>query len=193
MDMDFSIVLSIQTNQSSKRTLIKNTSGHDIGNESGTIATPLSRRGRSSDRVIVNTDMKKFKSSYSRIQESKLRRTHSLVGHPNYWAPEYANPDGYGLLVDLWSLGICMFEMATGYFPFGHDKDDTYTLMQKIKNDPLEFPESFVKSPGTATFIDFVSQLLSKVPEERPGPDWNGHRGDYNDLRQHPYLEPFDF
>jgi serine/threonine protein kinase len=134
-----------------------------------------------------------LKRLVSIIKEANLQRTHTMVGHPNYWAPEYSSQEGYGILADLWALGVCMYEMATCYFPFGSETDDTYTLLDKINNDEVEFPKFIEKAVGNGPFMDFVRQLLSKNPESRPGMDWNKERGNYTSLRNHPYLEKFDF
>ena len=42
----------------------------------------------------------------------------SLKGSPLYLAPEIAKQRPYGVLADVWSFGIMMFEMATGKAPF---------------------------------------------------------------------------
>lgn len=37
-------------------------------------------------------------------------RTFTIIGTPHYTAPEVILGKGYGYAVDLWSLGICLFE-----------------------------------------------------------------------------------
>ena len=34
-------------------------------------------------------------------------------------APEIIEGKGYTLNVDIWSMGICLFEFLCGYLPFG--------------------------------------------------------------------------
>lgn len=125
--------------------------------------------------------------------EASLKRTHSLIGHPNYWAPEFLDQKGYGVLVDLWALGVCLFEMTLGYLPFGSDSDDTYTILSKINRDSLEFPEWFSQGHANSNFINFVSNLLNKNPKQRLGPKWSGKIGDYSCLLHHEYLMQFDY
>jgi serine/threonine protein kinase len=48
----------------------------------------------------------------------KLKRTFSLVGTPEYLAPEIYKEIGHGKEVDLWSLGCMMYEMIEGNPPF---------------------------------------------------------------------------
>ena len=37
-------------------------------------------------------------------------RTYTLIGTPHYMAPEVIRGKGYSFSVDLWSLGICLYE-----------------------------------------------------------------------------------
>lgn len=43
---------------------------------------------------------------------------HSLVGTPNYIAPEILQRKPYGKLVDWWSVGVILYEMIVGRPPF---------------------------------------------------------------------------
>jgi len=41
-----------------------------------------------------------------------------LVGTPEYLAPEIISRTGHSFEVDLWTLGVLIYEMATGTTPF---------------------------------------------------------------------------
>jgi len=51
-------------------------------------------------------------------------RTYTVVGTPHYMAPEIIMGKGYGLAVDHWSVGICLYEFLIGMVPFGDTSDD---------------------------------------------------------------------
>lgn len=45
-------------------------------------------------------------------------KTRTVIGTPHYMAPEAISGKGYSFLVDLWSLGIVLYELVAGYFPY---------------------------------------------------------------------------
>lgn len=47
--------------------------------------------------------------------------------------------DPYNHKVDIWSIGVIIYEMMTGNTPFGRPNNHR-ELMQKIKTNPIFFP-----------------------------------------------------
>ena len=70
----------------------------------------------------------------------KPYKTFTIIGSPHYMAPEVLKNKGYNFLVDLWSLGICLFEFMCGDLPFGEDLDDPYDIYQEVIMNKLVIP-----------------------------------------------------
>ena len=55
---------------------------------------------------------------------SSNEKTFTMIGTPTYMAPQTLSGKGYSFSVDLWSLGIIIYEMMGGCVPFGEDSED---------------------------------------------------------------------
>ena len=68
-----------------------------------------------------------------------------ICGSPGYIAPEIVSPrasvDGYTLAADIWSMGVILYILLTGYPPFSADNDDdSFELTRKgyYDREPME-------------------------------------------------------
>lgn len=94
---------------------------------------------------------------------------------------------GYSYEIDLWALGITLYELVTGYFPFGDDKDDVYELIGKIKTQETKFNQDFDNSAGIKPFI---MMLLNKNPKNRYIGEKIGH---YELMLKEGWLQDMNF
>ena len=58
--------------------------------------------------------------------------THPIIGTPHYIAPEILYGKGYSLSTDYWSIGICMYEIFYGVYPFGNYATDIMEVYKDI-------------------------------------------------------------
>lgn len=105
---------------------------------------------------------------------------YDLVGTPFYVAPEVllaeksTDPNinrGYGKECDLFSVGVILFVMLSGYPPFDSNLRDSRAnnneVFRKIKNDRPDFNDGVWDSVPEAA-VSFINRLLIKDPSERP-------------------------
>ncbi len=72
-----------------------------------------------------------------------LTHTGSVVGKPQYMAPEQADPRGKDLTiaVDVYSLGVILYELVTGRCPF--EGEDAGEILEKVLHVPSPDPRTF--------------------------------------------------
>uniref|UniRef100_A0A452UI14 non-specific serine/threonine protein kinase n=1 Tax=Ursus maritimus TaxID=29073 RepID=A0A452UI14_URSMA len=108
---------------------------------------------------------------------------HSLVGTPNYIAPEVLLRKGYTQLCDWWSVGVILFEMLVGQPPF-LAPTPTETQLKVINwENTLHIPAQVKLSPEAR---DLITKLCC-ADDHRLG------RNGADDLKAHPFFGAIDF
>lgn len=108
-------------------------------------------------------------------------RTYTVVGTPHYMAPEVFQGKGYGVEVDLWSLGIMLFEFVCGYLPFASSLNEPRQVCSVILRGKLKFPSAYKDEVGR----DLIKGLLTQPVLKRLGAGVNG----LQDVFSHSYFE----
>ena len=98
--------------------------------------------------------------------EGRRDRRNTFCGTTYYMAPEVINPGkkGYSFEVDIWSMGVIMYKLLTGKYPF--DDNDENIVYKKILDGHFSFPE---KPYISNVAKDLIKQILVIDPKLRPG------------------------
>jgi serine/threonine protein kinase len=141
------------------------------------LAQPVSHRDVKPENILLfgsGVKLADFGSSCQGCHEA----SGYLCGTPEYMAPEVFANEAYDTKVDIWSLGILVYEMLLGRTPFAlmikaNRYQDQHELMQAIsevvkvasseQNDRIDYPDSV---PPAAK--DFIQSCLQRDPAKRP-------------------------
>lgn len=131
-----------------------------------------------SDNILISLDgsvkLADFGYAAQLTCEKEARR--SVVGTPSWMAPELVTGAEYGVLVDIWSLGIVGIEMAKGEPPY---LDETpMRALYLIATRPA--PSITVLEGWTPEFVDFLAACLNKDHMQRPSCE---------SLLSHPFMQ----
>ena len=82
-----------------------------------------------------------------------------------YMAPESLKKSKCSYKVDIWAIGIIIYELLTGNLPFYADKNKRDEIEAKINSCKFDFPSEIVISKIAK---DLIRQILVKDPNKRP-------------------------
>jgi CRP-like cAMP-binding protein len=113
------------------------------------------------DGSPVLTDFGLVTALAGAASSQRLTPTNVFVGTADYLAPEQVRGERASTCVDIYSLGVVLYEMLAGYVPFA-GRDPLDALRAHVEEPPPPLPGSV---PPAARAV--VERALQKQPEER--------------------------
>ena len=96
---------------------------------------------------------------WSNYMQGDMKRT-TVCGTPVYLAPEIINNQGHDEHVDIWCIGVLLFELMAGYSPW--QGNDVQTVKYNISRLKIQWPRDMDRDAA-----DLISRILKYNPEER--------------------------
>ena len=146
----------------------------EVGNISVPFGNPMEQRSVAERR-----------EGYRSLREREVNYAKSIVGSPDYMAPEVLKGEEYDFTVDYWSLGCMLFEALSGYPPFaGATVEETWQNLRRwdkvLRKPRFDDPAYFL---STRTW-DLITRLVtSKTRRFR----------NINEIYRHAYFAEVDW
>ena len=102
-------------------------------------------------------------SCCKRIMDNK---TKTMIGTPYFMAPEILKGKEYSYSCDYWSIGILIYYLYYGEYPFGNNTNQPDTIYKEIINKNLEFSSQQVEY-SEVNLQQLLKNLLNKNEDER--------------------------
>ncbi|KZT58543.1 AGC/NDR protein kinase [Calocera cornea HHB12733] len=137
------------------------------------------------DDEIVSRSTMERRSIYKSIRAQDARYADSIVGSPDYMAPEVLRGKAYTYSVDYWSLGCILFEFLAGFPPFsGATPDETWANLknwQRVLQRPHYDKTEDLIFNLTDTAWDAITRLIAPAQTRI---------SNLRDLTVHPFFSP---
>lgn len=123
----------------------------------------ISHRDIKLENIMIDINLKPYLIDFGfSIYNKNASKLNLFCGTPSYMSPEIASKkEYYGPPSDIWSLGIMLYAMISGYMPFkGTNEADLY---KKIIKGNINYP---IFMSQAARIL--ISKMLSPDPDKRP-------------------------
>ena len=114
--------------------------------------------------VLPDGNIKVMDFGIARAKNSHLTQDNNVLGTAHYVSPEQTRGQGLGPTSDIYSLGVVMYECATGRVPF--DGDDAISVALKQVNE-LPVPPSQINSGVDGDLERIILKCMEKDPANR--------------------------
>lgn len=114
---------------------------------------------------ILDFGISKSQEAAGDRRQQQLTGGRAVLGSPPYMSPEQVrSPKTVDSRTDIWSLGICMYELLTNSMPFGGDEIQE-TFAQVLENHPTPIRQLVTGVPEGLEQV--VMRCLAKKRDER--------------------------
>ena len=122
---------------------------------------PIIHRDIKPENVLLGSGMqaKLTDFGWSNYMQGEYKRT-TVCGTPIYLAPEMISNSGHDEKVDIWCIGVLLFELMTGVQPW--KGTDVNTVKMNISRLNINWPKNMDKKAK-----DLISKILKYYPYER--------------------------
>ena len=122
---------------------------------------PIIHRDIKPENVLLGSGMqaKLTDFGWSNYMQGEYKRT-TVCGTPIYLAPEMISNSGHDEKVDIWCIGVLLFELMTGMQPW--KGTDVNTVKMNISRLNINWPKNMDKKAR-----DLISKILRYYPYER--------------------------
>jgi WNK lysine deficient protein kinase len=84
---------------------------------------PIIHRDIKCDNIFINGAHGEVKIGDLGIAKMKKGKNYTVIGTPEFMAPEMYDEKGYSEKVDVYAFGMCLLEMVTGEYPYSECKN----------------------------------------------------------------------
>jgi serine/threonine-protein kinase ULK/ATG1 len=103
---------------------------------------------------------------FARFKSSSMQRVNTICGSPLYMAPELLEEKSYTEIVDIWAIGMILYEMIYGEHPY-HKCKDLEDLKEFSKKDIMIPPKNNSNKDISNDCIDLMQKMLNKEEKDR--------------------------
>jgi len=128
------------------------------------------------ENILIGDDNKIKLCDFGWAKELTLENRSTFCGTVEYMAPEIVGSENYDYSVDIWSLGILLYELLYGHSPFR--ADNTKNIILNIKSHELTYEDKNKNISHSCK--DLIKKLLNNNPQKRYK---------IKDILEHPFVK----
>ena len=131
------------------------------------------------ENILIGEDNKIKLCDFGWAKELTLENRSTFCGTVEYMAPEIVGSENYDYGVDIWSLGILLYELLYGHSPF--KANNTKNVILNIKSHELTYDDN-KNNTVSKSCKDLIQKILNNNPQKRYK---------IKDILEHPFVKKY--